>query len=146
MLRQYIQRFSQVRNTIPHISPAAIIMAFSEGITNKRLVGKLETHNVETISELFGLEDKYAWEAEAYARVERWALLRNRRRAMTQNLAPRRTSGRLLPSWPWRGCSKPPPEETLWVARGILLLPAKMEESGASFIAPTGTTSPSAAS
>jgi len=35
------------------------------------LVGKLETHNVETVSELFALADKYAREAEAYARVER---------------------------------------------------------------------------
>jgi hypothetical protein len=33
-LRQYIQRFNQVRNTIPRISPAAVIMAFSEGVTN----------------------------------------------------------------------------------------------------------------
>jgi hypothetical protein len=46
-------------------------MAFREGVTNKRLVGKLETHNVETISQLFALADKYAWEAEAHARVER---------------------------------------------------------------------------
>ena len=59
-LRQYIQCFSQVRNTIPHISPTAVIMAFSEGVTNKRLVGKLETHNVETLFELFALADKCA--------------------------------------------------------------------------------------
>jgi hypothetical protein len=72
MLRQYIQRFIQVRNTIPGISLAAVIMAFSEGVTNKRLVGKLETHNMETVSELFALADKYTWEAEADARVESW--------------------------------------------------------------------------
>ena len=71
MLRQYIQCFSQVRNTIPRISPDAVIMAFSEGVTNKWLVGKLETHNVETISELFALADKCAQESEAHARVER---------------------------------------------------------------------------
>ena len=45
-------------------------MAFSEGVTNKRLVGKLETNNMETVSELFALADKYALEAEAYARVK----------------------------------------------------------------------------
>jgi hypothetical protein len=61
-LRQYIQRFSQARNTIPCISPATVIMAFSEEVTNKRLVGKLETHNVETIFELFAVADKCAWE------------------------------------------------------------------------------------
>ena len=53
-----MQRFGQVRNTIPCISLAAIIMTFSEGVTNKRLVGKMETHNVETVSELFALADK----------------------------------------------------------------------------------------
>jgi hypothetical protein len=31
-------------------------MAFSEGDTNKCLLGKLEMHNVETVAELFALE------------------------------------------------------------------------------------------
>ena len=35
------------------------------------MVGKLETHNVETVFELFALADKYTWEAEAYTRVKR---------------------------------------------------------------------------
>jgi hypothetical protein len=46
-------------------------MAFSKGITNKRLVGKLETHNVETVAELFTLADKCAREAEAQSCTER---------------------------------------------------------------------------
>jgi hypothetical protein len=46
-------------------------MAFSEGVTNKRLVGKLETHNVETIVELFSLVHKCAREVEAQSRTER---------------------------------------------------------------------------
>ena len=66
MLRQYIQHFSKVCNTIHRTLPTAIILAFSEGVTNKQLVGKLET-----ISELFALADKYAREAEAHTRVER---------------------------------------------------------------------------
>jgi hypothetical protein len=45
-------------------------MAFSEGVTNKQLVGKLETHNVETVSELFALADKCARNVEAHARVK----------------------------------------------------------------------------
>jgi hypothetical protein len=44
--------------------------AFNEGVTNKQFVGKLETHNVETVSVLFVLEDKYTREAEEYARFE----------------------------------------------------------------------------
>jgi hypothetical protein len=45
-------------------------MAFSEGVTNKRLVGKLETHNVKTVAELFTLADKCAREAEAQSRTK----------------------------------------------------------------------------
>ncbi|RLN35650.1 putative polyprotein [Panicum miliaceum] len=75
LLRQYIQRFSQVRNTIPRITPSAVIMAFTEGVTNKRLVGKLETRNVETVSELFVLADKCAQEVEAQQRSERRGVL-----------------------------------------------------------------------
>ena len=44
-------------------------MAFSEGFSNKLLVGKLETHNVETVSKLFVLADKCACESEVHARV-----------------------------------------------------------------------------
>ncbi|RLN08216.1 putative polyprotein [Panicum miliaceum] len=41
-------------------------MAFTEVVTNKRLVGKLETRNIETVFELFIFEDKCAREAEAW--------------------------------------------------------------------------------
>jgi hypothetical protein len=51
--------------------PSAIILVFSEGVTNKRLVGKLGTHNVETIAKLFALVDKCAQEAEAHNSTER---------------------------------------------------------------------------
>ncbi|RLN03210.1 uncharacterized protein C2845_PM13G08380 [Panicum miliaceum] len=71
MLWQYIQRFSQVRNTIPRITPSTVIMAFTEGVTNKRLVGKLETRNIETVFELLALADKCAREAEAQQRSDR---------------------------------------------------------------------------
>jgi hypothetical protein len=45
-------------------------MAFSEGVTDKRLVGKLERHNIETITELFFLVNKCAREAEAQSCTE----------------------------------------------------------------------------
>jgi hypothetical protein len=48
-------------------------MAFSEGITNKHLVGKVETHNIETVVKLFSLADKCAQEAEAQSCTERCA-------------------------------------------------------------------------
>lgn len=37
---------------------------------NKCLVGKLETHNVETVAKLFSLTDKCAREVEAQSRTE----------------------------------------------------------------------------
>jgi len=95
MLWQYIQRFSQVRNTIPCISLAAVIMAFSEGVTNKRLVGKLETQMWKS-SLSYSL-----WRTSTPKKPRRTpgssigALPRSLRRATAQNLAPWRTSGRL---------------------------------------------------
>ena len=47
-------------------------MAFSEGVTNKRLVGKLETHDVEMVAELFSLADKCGREHEAQNHTEWW--------------------------------------------------------------------------
>jgi hypothetical protein len=46
-------------------------MVFREGFTKKRLVGKLETHNIETVAKLFALADKCAREMEASSRTER---------------------------------------------------------------------------
>lgn len=46
-------------------------MAFTEGVINKCLIGKLETHNVETVVKLSSLKEKCAWEAEAQNRSER---------------------------------------------------------------------------
>ena len=69
--RQFIQCFNQVRNTIPRILQVVVIMAFSEGVTNKQMVGKQETHNVEIIAEVFALADKCARESEAHSWVER---------------------------------------------------------------------------
>ena len=145
-LRQYIQSFSQVRNTIPRISPAAIIMAFSEGVTNKQLVGKLETHNVETVSELFALAEKTPGKSRRTPGSNTGAPLRSLRRAMARSLASRQTSGNLPPSWPQKGAQSRHLGETLPAARGSLAHLARMEESGASSITPIGTTSLSVAS
>ena len=40
-------------------------MAFSEGVTNKRHVGKLKTHNVKIVAKIFTLVDKCARVEEA---------------------------------------------------------------------------------
>ena len=85
-LRQYIQCFSQVRNTIPCISPTAVIMAFSEGVTNKRLVGKLETRT------------SALGKPRRTTGLNAGAPPRSLRHAMARNLASRRTNRRLPPS------------------------------------------------
>ncbi|RLN34471.1 hypothetical protein C2845_PM03G28340 [Panicum miliaceum] len=46
-------------------------MAFTEDVTSKHLVGKLETRNVKTVSELFALPDKCAREAKVQQRSVR---------------------------------------------------------------------------
>ena len=120
-------------------------MAFREGVTNKRLAGKLETHNVETVSELFALVDKCARDAKAHTRVEcRGAPEETSARDGPRNPVSRRTSRRLPLSCPRRGAQGHSLGETLPAVRGGQLLPAKTEASGGSSIAPTGTTSPSA--
>ena len=66
-LRSFTQRFSQVRNTIPRISASAIILAFRQGVRDKKMLEKLNTRDVEDVGELFSLADKCAKAAEGRA-------------------------------------------------------------------------------
>jgi electron transfer flavoprotein alpha subunit len=59
-LRSYIQRFSQVRNTIPRISNASIVVTFRQGVRDKKMLVKLATHDVQDVSWLFSLANKCA--------------------------------------------------------------------------------------
>jgi hypothetical protein len=59
-LRTFISRFTKVRGTIPRISDASIIMAFLQGVHDKKMLEKLATHDVETVPTLFAMADKYA--------------------------------------------------------------------------------------
>ena len=59
-LRQFIQRFSQVRNNIPRISPVSVIRAFHDGVRDPKMLEKLATHELKTTAELFSLADKCA--------------------------------------------------------------------------------------
>jgi hypothetical protein len=63
-LRTFISRFTKVRGTIPRISNASIIMAFRQGVRDKKMLEKLATHDVETVPTLFALADKCARAAE----------------------------------------------------------------------------------
>jgi hypothetical protein len=66
-LRAFISRFTKVRGTIPRISDASIITAFCQGVRDEKMLEKLATHDVETVSTLFTLADKCARAAEGRA-------------------------------------------------------------------------------
>jgi hypothetical protein len=63
-LRTFISRFTKVRGTIPRISDASIITAFCQGVRDEKMLEKLATHDVETVTTLFALVDKCARAAE----------------------------------------------------------------------------------
>jgi hypothetical protein len=66
-LRTFISRFTRVRGTIPRIFDASIITAFCQGVRDEKMLEKLATHDVETITTLFALADKCARAAEGRA-------------------------------------------------------------------------------
>jgi hypothetical protein len=63
----FISRFTKVRGTIPRISDASIITAFRQGVRDKKMLEKLATHDVDTVTMLFTLADKCARATEGRA-------------------------------------------------------------------------------
>jgi hypothetical protein len=63
----FISRFTKVRGTIPRISDASIITVFRPGVCDEKMLEKLATHDVETVSTLFALADKCARAAKGRA-------------------------------------------------------------------------------
>jgi hypothetical protein len=66
-LRDFISHFTKVRGTIPHISDASIITAFCQVVHDEKMLEKLATYDVETVTTLFALADKCARAAEGRA-------------------------------------------------------------------------------
>jgi hypothetical protein len=66
-LQTFISCFTRVWGTIPHISDASIIIAFRQGVRDEKILEKLATHDVETVTTLFALADKCARAAEGRA-------------------------------------------------------------------------------
>ena len=56
-LRAFISRFTKVRGTIPRISDASVITAFRQGVRDKKMLEKLATHEVESVTTLFSLAE-----------------------------------------------------------------------------------------
>jgi hypothetical protein len=66
-LCSFVQRFSQVHNTILRISNASIVDAFHQGVRYEKMLEKLATHDIQNVSALFSLADKCARAAEGHA-------------------------------------------------------------------------------
>jgi hypothetical protein len=66
-LRAFISRFTKVRGTIPRISDASIIVAFLQGVCDEKMLEKLATHDVDTVTTLFALSNKCARAVEGRA-------------------------------------------------------------------------------
>ena len=66
-LRAFISRFTKVRGTIPRISDASITTAFCQGVRDEKMLEKLATHELESVTTLFSLADKCARAAEGRA-------------------------------------------------------------------------------
>nr|CAH66232.1 H0825G02.9 [Oryza sativa] len=65
-LRSYVQRFCQVRNTIPCIPAHAVIYAFRGGVRHNRMLEKIASKEPQTTAELFQLADRVARKEEAW--------------------------------------------------------------------------------
>jgi hypothetical protein len=66
-LRSFVQRFSQVRNIIPRISNASVVVAFCQGVRDEKMLEKLTTHDIQDVSTLFSLVHKCAKAPEGHA-------------------------------------------------------------------------------
>ncbi len=66
-LCSYIQRFCQVRNTIPCIPAHAVVYAFRNGLQHNHMLEKIAFKESKTTAELFELADKVARKEEAWA-------------------------------------------------------------------------------
>jgi hypothetical protein len=66
-LRTFISCFTKVRGTMTRISDGSIITAFRQGVRDEKMLEKLATHDVETVTTLFALADKCARAAEGQA-------------------------------------------------------------------------------
>jgi hypothetical protein len=66
-LRSFIQQFSQVCNTILHISNASVVVVFRRGVRDEKMLEKLTTHDIQDVAELFSLVDICARATEGRA-------------------------------------------------------------------------------
>jgi hypothetical protein len=56
-LRDYVKRFCNARNGIPHIQDIEIINAFRDGVSNVKTMEEIATKKPKTIAELLAVAD-----------------------------------------------------------------------------------------
>jgi hypothetical protein len=66
-LHSFIQRFSHVRNSIPHISNASSVVAFHQDVRDKKMLEKLTSHDIQDVTEFINLADKCVRATESRA-------------------------------------------------------------------------------
>jgi hypothetical protein len=103
-LWKFISRFTKVRGTIPRILDASIITAFRQGVRDEKMMEKLATHDVETVTTLFALADKCARAVHGTRRhrprLPRWvAQVSSLRMAKRRRKRTAATRSRHLPLW-----------------------------------------------
>ena len=64
-LCQFIQRFSQVRNSILEVSDSSVIRAFKQGVHSRRITEDIALNPPASVVELFEMADQYVTTAEA---------------------------------------------------------------------------------
>ena len=64
-LRDFIRRFSETRNSVPNITDAEAIDAFTKGLRHKQLHDKLYRKRPTTIGELIQMANRYTDVEEA---------------------------------------------------------------------------------
>jgi hypothetical protein len=103
-LRSFIQRFSQVCNTIPHISNASVVVTFHHGVRDDKMLEKLTTHDIQDVVELFSLAEKCAravegraWHAQPTPEVGKGAMLEESTAAQGGGSKNKKTSGNNQP-------------------------------------------------
>ena len=64
-LRDFIRRFTETKNSIPNITDAEAITAFTKGLRHEQLHGKLYRKRPTTIGELIQTSNEYANAKEA---------------------------------------------------------------------------------
>ena len=70
LLRSYIRRFSEMRNSIPNITEAEVITAFVRGLHHRELRSKFNRKPPTSISEMITTANRYADAEEAEVRFK----------------------------------------------------------------------------